>query len=284
MGKFSELLFACDFDHTLSGYDDSVPAANLEAIHYFTDNGGLFSVASGRSMRLLRSRVAQLPVNAPCLCFNGAACYDYRTQELLYAHPLPDLAPEILAAAFRFDAAVGAEIQTLDGHYPYGDCEARNAFLRSQSIEPAYVDGLPPLPWMKLVFTMPAGGLFSTETPNATPPAVAQYMKQLTAALQPICGGTCYLVRSMPRLLEIGAVGFNKGDSARELARRLGRSTLVCAGDAPNDAQMLAAADYAFAPSDCDPEITHIPGLRQTVPCAEGAVAAAIAQLDKLLV
>ena len=49
MGKFDGLLLASDFDDTLYGLDLRIPERNLEAIRYFTGEGGRFAVATGRA-------------------------------------------------------------------------------------------------------------------------------------------------------------------------------------------------------------------------------------------
>ena len=47
MGKFDGLLLASDFDDTLFDGGVSIPGRNLEAIRYFTGEGGYFTVATG---------------------------------------------------------------------------------------------------------------------------------------------------------------------------------------------------------------------------------------------
>ena len=47
---FSDILLTVDFDRTLTGPDSTIPARNLEAIRYFTENGGTFTVNTGRSI------------------------------------------------------------------------------------------------------------------------------------------------------------------------------------------------------------------------------------------
>ena len=93
MGRFSNVLLASDFDHTLTDMSGQIPARNLEAIAAFQAEGGIFTVASGRSIPMFRKKAALVPVNAPCILYNGGACYDYRTDELLFAFPLADDAP-----------------------------------------------------------------------------------------------------------------------------------------------------------------------------------------------
>ncbi|WP_368042189.1 HAD family hydrolase, partial [Intestinimonas massiliensis (ex Afouda et al. 2020)] len=46
---FAGVLFASDYDHTLSAPDGTVPEANRAGIRRFIDAGGRFCIASGRS-------------------------------------------------------------------------------------------------------------------------------------------------------------------------------------------------------------------------------------------
>ena len=50
MGIYSDILLTVDFDRTLTAPDSSIPERNIEAIRYFIDNGGVFTVNTGRSV------------------------------------------------------------------------------------------------------------------------------------------------------------------------------------------------------------------------------------------
>lgn len=278
MGKFSDILFTADFDHTLSGPDGSVPQSNIDAIRYFIAEGGRFCINSGRSLELLRGKLEIVPVNAPCICFNGAACYDYATETLLYAVPLPDNAPELVQKLLNLGQDFGIEIQRLDGHY---SCRAsgRDTFLRQQGITPVAATQDLPLPWIKLAL---CGTDREDVLSGQATPAQDARMTQLRQQVLELCGDTCYVVRSLPLLLEIGSRKSDKGMAARRLADSLGRRVLVCAGDAPNDLQMLENADIAFVPSDAAAQMLTLPRVRITAPSGEGCIADAIAQLEAI--
>ena len=279
MGKFSDVLFTADFDHTLSGPDGSVPQRNIDAIRAFIAEDGRFCINSGRSVALLRDVIKLVPTNAPCLCSNGAACFDFSAEEQRYAAPLPDNAPELLQKMLALGDDFGIEIQRLDGHYSLRP-SARDLFLLREGITPIRTDAAPPLPWMKFVLCV--GKDENVLSQQATPEQKARVV-QLQHQLEELCGETCYVVHSLPLVLEIGRRGCDKGRAARRLAESLGRRILVCAGDAPNDLQMLQAADLAFVPSDANPEILALPGVHITAPSGEGCIADAIAQLTKLI-
>ena len=87
MGKFSGYLIASDIDGTFVGTSGETQG-NVQAIKYFTENGGKFTFATGRlASHLLENDMASL-INAPACLANGAAVYDYSEKKLLMANPL----------------------------------------------------------------------------------------------------------------------------------------------------------------------------------------------------
>ena len=49
MGKFDGVLLVSDFDDTLYGSDFTVSPENVHALTYFVQEGGTFTVATGRA-------------------------------------------------------------------------------------------------------------------------------------------------------------------------------------------------------------------------------------------
>ena len=62
---FDDFLITADFDHTLTGPDGTIPERNLEAIRYFTSNGGAFTVNTGRSGVTARDLWHKYPQTPP---------------------------------------------------------------------------------------------------------------------------------------------------------------------------------------------------------------------------
>ena len=65
MALFSDILLTADFDRTLTAPDSTVPQRNIEAIRYFIDNGGAFTVNTGRSSPLIPERSAPIAYKRP---------------------------------------------------------------------------------------------------------------------------------------------------------------------------------------------------------------------------
>lgn len=81
MGKFDGYLICSDVDGTFH-MGDTI-AVNSEAVKYFTDLGGRFTFATGRTVDYLLRPDLNVVINAPACLFNGSVVYDYQAKRLL---------------------------------------------------------------------------------------------------------------------------------------------------------------------------------------------------------
>ncbi len=111
MGKFDGVLFFADYDDTLYNSHRAVSPENRAAIRYFMDNGGYFSIATGRAHRTFTPQIEQelLVFNAPVVLSNGAAIYDYAGDRYLLESFLPQDAPQMLSRLCDLFPALGFE-------------------------------------------------------------------------------------------------------------------------------------------------------------------------------
>ena len=58
-------------------------ARNREAVEYFIQNGGYFSISTGRALPAFARYAKDLPCNAPCVIANGAATADVSAFNLM---------------------------------------------------------------------------------------------------------------------------------------------------------------------------------------------------------
>lgn len=282
MGKFDRVLFASDFDHTLSNLKNEVPPENVEAIRYFMAEGGIFTIASGRSIPMLRQKAGLVPTNAPCIVYNGAACYDYHTETLEYAQPLTGNAFALVQALRERFPEERIEVQTQALHYAYGFDANRDAYLRANDTPFAYAQGEIPQPWLKFaVYGKFHRPMF--DAPGEATAAELTRIAEIEAFGRAFSDGSYTVIRSGARVVEVFNSQCSKGGAARHLAHRLDRPILACAGDAPNDITMLTEADFAFCPADGEAEVLTLPGVIPVAPCSGAAVADAIDRLEKLL-
>ena len=87
MPDFSDVLLTVDFDRTLTAPDASIPQRNLDAIRFFIEHGGAFTINTGRSLAMYNKYRTIVPTNVPLLLFNGSAAYDTSGRSLPSAIP-----------------------------------------------------------------------------------------------------------------------------------------------------------------------------------------------------
>lgn len=270
MALFSDVLLTVDFDRTITATDSTIPARNLEAVRYFMENGGTFTLNTGRSIPMsVKNIFGVIPTNAPLLLYNGSAAYDEKTGKLTRWAPL-DLDPEeVLPALQARFPWLNVEVQALDAHYLMRKDARWEDYCDNNSCPWKYAaPGEIPGPFIKFAFY----GEFRENTVasmyQATPEELRQF-DEMIAFMEANYGEKIEIFRACARIADIHAKGVSKLSSARQLQKDLGKKILVCVGDAENDLTMLEGADYAFCPSDGS-VAERFPNV---CPCGEGAVA-----------
>ena len=269
MGIFSDILLTVDYDRTLTATDSSIPARNLEAIRYFMENGGAFTVNTGRSVPMAKVFIGKVPVNAPLLLYNGSAAFDLNEGQLSFCHDIHLDMWETVQACIDLFPDLTVEVQGVDAHYIFSENPGWVAFSNHQPCANKIVPlGSDIGPFLKFTLYGEFRDVTVADMYNGSPEECRR-MDEAEAILKERFGAHCEVFRAATRIIDVHAKGVSKARSARELQQRLGRKILVCAGDAHNDLSMMEDADYAFAPAD-----GVIADRFETVcPCGEGAVA-----------
>ena len=269
MGIFSDVLLTVDFDRTLTAPDSTIPVRNLEAIRYFMDNGGAFTVNTGRSLPMTKVFREIVPVNVPLLLYNGSAAYDLETHAILDAALIPLDQAETIRRAMALFPDMTVEIQGLDAHYIFEENPAWDAFSEGNHCAWAHArpeDNLGPFLKFSLYGQLRSSNVSALY--EYTPEEKARF-DAAEALLREEFGEHCEVFRAAPKILDVHAKGVSKANAARNLQKKLGRKILVCVGDGENDLSMLYGADFAFTPSDAI-VAKQFPNV---CPCGEGAVA-----------
>lgn len=267
--NFKEILLVSDFDYTLTNTNHVIPETNIVAIERFMRLGGAFTVGTGRAKASFAPLAGQIPKNAPCIVANGAMLYDFDLDKPLHITPLDDREREVireLARRFCYSTTLlvesGLEVYLPDDVYEVAENEYTRRHIEVTGMygQTAPIEEIP-LPWLKAVFTG------SDET-----------LRSLEVAADSL---GVEGVRSLPFMFEIQSRNAGKGAAARWLANSLGRSMLVCVGDAPNDLSMLNAADLAFVPESAAEEM-RLDGFRVSAHIDLGTIADVIDTLEKM--
>lgn len=263
---FSEVLLTVDFDRTLTGMDGKIPERNLEAIRYFMENGGTFTVNTGRSTNTMKAHM-DVPVNAPLLLYNGSAAWE--NGALINCREIDLPVWETLDKVHALFPDVTIEVQATDTHYFIYYTPGAVSYYENMGWDYKIAEhGQDMGPFLK--FTLFADSCTNTVSGlyMGTQEEFA-YFDRIEETLKQLYGDKIDVFRAASKLVDIHAKGVSKLRCARDLQAQLGKRILVCVGDAENDLTMLEGADYAFCPSD-GVVADRFPNV---CPCGDGAVA-----------
>lgn len=280
MGKFDGVLIASDYDNTLaytagameSGGDlPPLSAANREAICHFMAQGGRFSVCTGRALASFLAVKGDLPTNAPAILSNGAAIYDLERGSYLYTDYLPPEARHCVAQVLSAHPHVAAEVYHEDAEAHIlqpNEVTHRHLKLTRLPLTELHDAQQLPLPICKVLFEAEPSAMPELRTYIAAQPWSAQYETVL----------------SNPMLLELTAKNADKGTAVCRLAKILGcdMAHVYCAGDQANDLPMLRRSAIPFAPANAIETVLQMPGLHILPDCRDDAIAAMVAELEKI--
>ena len=269
MPDFSDILLTVDYDRTLTGPDSIVPARNIEAIRYFMENGGTFTVNTGRSVPMARPFMDTVPVNAPLLLYNGSAAYDMQEQKFTFAHPIALKMGRVVELCEEKFPDMTVEVQGVEAHYCFRENPGWAAYNVEQNCVFRFADRTDDLsPFVKFTLYGEFRSSHMKDMYLGSPEEISR-IDQVEQQLREMFGDYCEVFRAAPRVIDVQTKGVSKARSARELQKRLGKKWLVCVGDAENDILMLENADFAYVPSDAI-LAKRFPNVCK---CGEGAVA-----------
>lgn len=266
MGKFSGVLLVTDFDDTLYDTTGHVPQANLDAIAYFKEQGGYFTVATGRAYRTFAPYAHMAPVNAPVILSNGSAIYDFDQKRMLVQTFLPEQAPATLSALC--DAFPTAAMETYYGEEIYAFRPNEITDFHMKKVGCSYTEcpiAEMPTPWTKAILH-----------------EEHDLLRQMQASLLDHHGEDYEAIFSNLRYLEITKKHSHKGGMVLKLAQMLNipRDHIYCVGDNQNDIPMLSISKIPFAPSNCAPAVREF-GPQILCHCDQGVIADIVTILDQ---
>ncbi len=265
MGIFNGCLITCDVDDTLvsNGY---INPKNIEKIEYFMNEGGMFSLATGRSANAIGTVTAALRRFSPSVVANGCMIYDYENENVLYHEVIPKEDHKILKAVIEAGVDVGCEVHSginaftvlrnseTDFHQEYEGFKAPQCNFED-------IDNLH---WNKVVFFAENIAEFDKVKKIAT---------KIGAKSNLI--STCMNADGIKHsFLEIVPNGISKATAINKLREmfNIKKGCWFAIGDYYNDLPMLENADISAATNGAPDEIKNIADY-VTVDCRDGAVA-----------
>jgi len=265
---FSDVLLTVDYDRTLTAPDSTIPERNLEAIRYFMENGGAFTVNTGRSLPMAQAFKDKVPVNAPVLLYTGGIAYDVKQEQIVFMKEIQMDMWKTVHELLEMFPDLTVEVQALDKHYDFLPNPAWDAFSANNCAYATAEDGQDLGPFLKFSLYGEIRDVTVDQLFHGTEEEIRR-MDEAEKLLNEVYGDKVAVFRAGPRIIDVQAKGVSKAAAARRLQKQLGRKILVCAGDAENDVVMLDGADYAFVPADAILKDRY----ENVCKCADGAVA-----------
>ncbi len=265
MKIFEGCLLVSDLDGSFFGAGTSLPQRNLDAVRYFMDNGGLFTIATGRSITAAKKIAKDIPKNVPAILFNGAMLYDFASDRVLYDVGIetPNAKRLVVEANKQFpqtQCVIFQERKLYCTTHNYQTAMADSLCMKS--IYEPDVDKIA-FPWYKVLLGGQPEELLT----------VLSFLREMKIP-DLVC------LQSSAVLLEVLRSDVNKGTGLVRLAQmlRIPLCNTFALGDYYNDEQLLKTAGHSFLPQNAAEDLKHL----GVVVCDHtlGAVADVIEQME----
>ncbi|PTX63315.1 hypothetical protein C8P63_104160 [Melghirimyces profundicolus] len=250
-------LFVSDIDGTLVNQMKEIPEANKKTISTFRHQGGLFTLATGRSYMEAKRFIEEMDVRLPVILCNGGVIYDPATDRLQPTAAIErSMVFDALADLEKLTDILDIFIYTTDKVYATGISPQTQAQIETGEFPLELVGSyhhLPEVPWIKMVVV-----------------AEPQHMPQLHAWTETV-DYPLEFVQSSENYFEILPQNVSKGNAVRQLAERFDLHPGQCAaiGDHLNDLSMVEMAGDSAAVANAHPKL--IQAARRIVPSNEAA-------------
>lgn len=260
MGKFSGCVLASDADGTLFGSDGVISKRNIDAVKRFTDEGGKFIAATGRTADAARFIYNTLNVNAPCVLSNGAQLYDYETDSPVWETYLSDgeVKPIFAVVSSPFIEKSGIEIHSGNTVYVVHPTPESTEHETRENLKTEIID-VCAAKKIKNVFKL----LITVRTEEEFAP-LEDFVRKSTDCELKIVHTTATFGTVKYHYLEILPFGVSKATALKELVKlqNISADKIFAIGDYYNDLEMLmmsgVSAVAAGAPDDIKHKVDYV--------------------------
>ena len=257
MKKFENCLLVADVDGTLYEGGKAVEK-NFERIKYFIENGGVFTIATGRAPKAAAGIYKEVFCNAPAITFDGAVIFDYEQNKALDYTEMEQIDKELFTRFAKQFEKVGLMVQNVDDIFTITENEIQKRYIKYRNLTQikTRLSDIQNEIWLKAIFTAD-----SDEEINSVISGAADFEFN-----------GCHFVRTSERYYEYQRKDVNKGSSLEKLNNILGNRKTFAIGNYYNDLELLKAADVSAVVGDSPEDMKSIADF-VTCDCKDGAVA-----------
>ncbi len=312
MPDFRHILMVTDLDATFFSHPSRLSPRNVEAIRYFTANGGRFTAATGRIPPNIYKAIPDCETlfNAPAITANGSYIYDLAAHACIHGVPMDShRAKEVALFVQNLTDRVGVRISTESGILVNAD-RIVPSIMRDMGLIPdakavpgtsAYVNaagepvsGLADPHKLQVPAAARATVLPVADWDPAAEPWYKMVFRGEPADLLSIrslvdatFGAFFETNTSSPRFYELQAKGCNKATGLAYLAEYLSAEDghpyiTVAVGDEENDLPMLRAADLSGCPANATDAVKAV-ACYHLCHCDEGCIADMVERMEAYL-
>lgn len=270
MKRFEHIVIASDLDGTLLAGNEAGDERNCERIRYFLENGGHFTVSSGRIFCQIEGRIPYPTelLNLPAVTANGACLYDFASAHAVEEYRMPhEMVLRIDDYLKRYFPDVAARASTPAGMLAYHES---NPYIQRDWLNMSDFFSFRPVEEWSSV------GVYKLALRGDADRIVA-----LWDAMNKDFAGELEMAPSHATLLDVQRKGRTKAALLADMvANYLPYPTVLCTvGDYDNDVEMHKIADLPCCPANA---VDRVKAVCRLSLChhSEGVIADLVDYLD----
>ncbi|MBQ7116019.1 MAG: HAD family hydrolase [Clostridia bacterium] len=259
---YNKWLLVSDIDGTLNTKSFKLPENNKKAIQEYVENGGNFTLCSGRNLQSLSIHYNKLGIDTPAIYLNGAGIYDFSEKKIIYENPItPEGETIILNMLSKYKLAQLTVFSADKLYLVTRKCIYGLVVSKLDNLDYKLcknVNDVPRSIWGKVSFFSTKGIISKLENEFKS--------EELSDVFE------CF--KTSPYTLEVVNKGVNKGNAVLKLAELLGveKKNTAAIGDYYNDVDMLKRVEHPVCCGQAPDDIKAISEY-VTCHCNDGAVA-----------
>ena len=259
---YSKWLLISDIDGTLNTKSFKLPENNKIAIKEFVNNGGNFTLCSGRNLQSLSIHYNKLGISTPAIFLNGAGIYDFKNNVMIYQNFISYEGEKIILDVLKKHKLAQLTVFTTDKILlATRKCIYGRIICKMDKLDCELYKKISDLPrgvWGKVSF-------FGTK-------GLINKLKDIFSNNENSKFFECF--KTSPFTLEVVSKGVNKGAAVLKLAELLNieKSNTAAIGDYYNDVEMLKRVAHPVCCGQAPDDIKEISEY-VACHCNDGAVA-----------
>ncbi len=231
MGIFNGYILVSDMDGTLLNDKRVISDEDKKSIQYFIDNGGLFTIATGRMLPAASRFARELNLSLPIILYNGSKVYDYSKEEVIKEYFLEEERKDVINKILNSRNDVGIEVYSEENIYIFKDCTYTKRFTgKGYNVIYDIDDEVWKKRWTKVLVVGDKDILDEMEE---------EFKEKYDSEIP---------IRSGDNFLEVVPRYTSKGHALKDLIDdyNLNNLKIVTVGDNMNDKELIEEAHYGF--------------------------------------